>query len=208
MKVCEAVIFDLGGVILDIDYKATEAALRQLMGPRADSYYQQTRQNPLFDDLETGRVDPAVFRQKIVEWAGRPLSDTAIDQAWNAMLGGLPLARLDFIKKMTKQFRVFLLSNTNVIHKAAFDQISQQTLAEVPFDSFFEAAYYSHLVGMRKPDVAIYRYVVERHGLNPETTLFIDDNLSNVEGAKAAGLHGFHLRGELLEASLPFLSQT
>ncbi len=207
MKSCEAVIFDLGGVILDIDYQATERALQSLLGPAAVSYYQQNRQNSLFDDLETGHIESEVFRQQLMQWAGKPLATELIDQAWNAMLGDLPLARLDFIRQVAAKRRVFLLSNTNRIHKDAFDRIVDRALAGRSFDAYFEAAYYSHELGLRKPNPAIYRLVCDRHGLIAEKTLFIDDNASNVEGAREAGLLGFHLQGDLLQSPLSFLCE-
>lgn len=205
MQDCDAVIFDLGGVLLDINYQATERALRGLLGPRSDHYYQQTQQSPLFDDLETGRIEPQHFYQGLVELAGMPLSTEAINQAWNAMLGRLPIARMAFVEKVATRRRVFLLSNTNAIHKAAFDQIIAEDLPGKKFDACFEAAYYSHLIGLRKPHPEVYRYVTDRHGLDPARTLFIDDNRANVEGARQAGLQAFHLQGELLEAPLDFL---
>ncbi len=205
MQECSAVIFDLGGVLLDINYQATEKALRGLLGPRSDQYYLQTQQSPLFDDFETGRIEPHHFHQGLCELAGITLSSTAITEAWNAMLGRMPQARMAFVQKVAARRRVFLLSNTNAIHKAAFDQIIAADLPGQPFDEFFEAAYYSHLIGLRKPDPAIYRYVTDRHGLDPARTLFIDDNPSNVEGARLAGLQAFHLQGDLLLAPLDFL---
>ncbi len=205
MEAVNAVIFDLGGVILNIDYRATEKALRQLIGPRTEEYYQQSRQTALFDDLETGHIEPEEFRRSICLLAGRTLPNEAIDQAWNAMLGDLPLARMDFVKRVAARHRVFLLSNTNVIHKTAFEQIADQALQGPAFDDYFEAAYYSHQMGLRKPNPDIYRYVTSRHGLDPAATLFIDDNLANVEAARQAGLQSFHLQGELLTAPLNFL---
>jgi putative hydrolase of the HAD superfamily len=205
MQDCNAVIFDLGGVLLDINYQATEKALRGLLGPRSDQYYLQTKQSPLFDDLETGRIQPDQFHQGLCDLAGMTLHADAINEAWNAMLGRLPRERMAFVQKVARRRRVFLLSNTNAIHKAAFDKIIAEDLAGQNFDACFEAAYYSHLLGLRKPHPEIYRYVTDRHGLDPARTLFIDDNRDNVEGARQAGLLGFHLQGDLLQAPLDFL---
>ncbi len=205
MQECTAVIFDLGGVLLDINYQATEKALRGLLGPRSDQYYLQSKQSPLFDDLETGRIAPQQFHQGICELAGTTLPVEAINYAWNAMLGRMPRERMDFVQKVAARRRVFLLSNTNAIHKAAFDKIIAEDLPGQDFDSYFEAAYYSHLVGLRKPHPEIYRFVTDRHGLDPARTLFIDDNKDNVEGARQAGLLAFHLQGDLLKAPLDFL---
>jgi putative hydrolase of the HAD superfamily len=205
MQECNAVIFDLGGVLLDINYQATEKALRGLLGPQSDRYYLQTKQSPLFDDLETGRIQPEQFYQGISDLAGTRLHAPAITEAWNAMLGRLPRERMDFVQKVAARRRIFLLSNTNVIHKAAFDAIIAEDLPGQNFDAYFEAAYYSHLIGLRKPHPEVYRFVTDRHGLDPARTLFIDDNKDNVEGARQAGLLAFHLQGDLLKAPLDFL---
>jgi putative hydrolase of the HAD superfamily len=205
MQECNAVIFDLGGVLLDINYQATEKALRGLLGPQSDQYYLQTKQSPLFDDLETGRIQPEQFYQGVSDLAGTTLQAPAITEAWNAMLGRLPRERMEFVRKVAARRRVFLLSNTNVIHKAAFDAIIAEDLPGQNFDGYFEAAYYSHLIGLRKPHPEVYRFVTDRHGLDPARTLFIDDNKDNVEGARQAGLLAFHLQGDLLKAPLDFL---
>jgi HAD superfamily hydrolase (TIGR01509 family) len=205
MQECKAVIFDLGGVLLDINYQATEKALRGLLGPQSDRYYLQTKQSSLFDDFETGRIQPDQFYQGISDLAGTLLHAPAITEAWNAMLGRLPRERMAFVQEVAARRRLFLLSNTNVIHKAAFDAIIAEDFPGQNFDAYFEAAYYSHLIGLRKPHPEVYRFVTDRHGLDPARTLFIDDNKDNVEGARQAGLLAFHLQGDLLNAPLDFL---
>ncbi|MCX6129696.1 MAG: HAD family phosphatase [Proteobacteria bacterium] len=205
MQNIDAIIFDLGGVLLNIDYRATELAMQQLLGLKAHDTYQSHKQSRLFDELETGRLGIDEFYHKLREVSGRELKPSAIDQAWNAMLGELPLQRMQWIKKLGKQKRLFLLSNTNLIHKKAFDEIAHRTLQGSSFDQYFERAYYSHELGLRKPDLAVFQHVLEHNQLQPDRTLFIDDVLVNVEGARRAGLHAYHLRGELLDAPLGFL---
>jgi HAD superfamily hydrolase (TIGR01509 family) len=195
----EAVIFDLGGVILDIDYVATVRAFEELFGSEGRLSYSQQRQSSIFDELETGRVSPDAFYATLARELGRPLDPAAIDLAWNAMLGEIHPPRIDFIRKLGRSKRLFLLSNTNIIHKTAVADALQRPMGGVPFDSLFEAAYYSHEIGLRKPDVEVFRFVLDRHGLKPQTTLFIDDSLANIEGAKKTGLQVHHLRQELLD---------
>jgi glucose-1-phosphatase len=108
-------------------------------------------------------------------------------------LGTLPLARIDLLKKISGKFRIFLLSNTNNIHLQCFTEIAEDTLGSSSWDDLFEKAYYSHLIKMRKPDVAIYRYVLNENNLQAAETLFLDDNLSNLHGAASIGIQTFHV---------------
>ncbi len=195
----EAVIFDFGGVILDIDFAATDLALRTLMGEAAALSYTKMNQSAIFDALEIGAISSEDFYQAIRKAAGKQLSKVEIDKAWNAMLKDVPLARLQFIRDVAKKYRVFLLSNTNGIHKEAFDQTLSKHLGTGGFDKLFERAYYSHVFGMRKPHVATYAALLKDINVEPCKALFIDDNIANIEGAAAAGMQVLHLKGELLE---------
>ncbi len=203
----EAVIFDFGGVILDVDYEATTRAMRALLGEAAHLTYTQTDQSVLFDQLEIGQISPETFYRRLSASASQPVTREAIDLAWNAILGETRPERLDFIRRVARHRRVFLLSNTNALHKKAFDPRLSRWLGEESFDSLFEKAYYSHLMGLRKPAPEIYQYIVRRHGLTAERTLFIDDSVQNIRGAEAAGLRAYLLKGDLLAAPLDYLAE-
>ncbi|HRH64944.1 MAG TPA: HAD family phosphatase [Bacteroidia bacterium] len=190
----QAVIFDLGGVILDIDYKRTESAFLDLGVGNFGELFSQLRQDRLFDDFETGRIDPENFRERLRSIAGLPITDKQIDRAWNAILIGLPKQNVDFLFALReKNYRLFLLSNTNAIHEQAFRKMISDLYGEFIFDRIFEKMYLSHHVHLRKPDVAVYNLVLLENDLNPASTLFVDDSFQNIEGAKKAGLHSFWL---------------
>lgn len=192
----DTIIFDFGGVILDIDYPATSKAFRHLFGDGVE--YSQLNQGDLFDRFERGEITPAEFRADLRQAAEvSDISDEMIDQAWNAMLGGIPLARIRLLRELGKCKRLFLLSNTNAIHKQAFDQTLLEVLGEGVFEGLFEAAYYSHLIGRRKPEAEAFNLLIERHDLQPERTLFIDDSPQNIQGAEAVSLKCHHLTEEL-----------
>lgn len=195
----KAVIFDFGGVILDLDYPATDKALRALLGDAGELRYTKTHQSKLFDALETGRIQADAFYRAIREAAGKDLSDAAIDEAWNAMLLDVPPERFQFLRDVAKKRRIFLFSNTNAIHKAAFDRTLERHLGKGGFDRLFEKAYYSHIFGRRKPELRAYRDLLKENNLDPASTLFIDDNLDNIKGAAAAGLRVYHVTGDLLQ---------
>lgn len=203
MKI-DAVIFDFGGVILNLDYPATEKALMKLVGEGA--HYSQAHQSRIFDDLETGKIDPRKFHDAINSIAGHPIDPEAIDKAFCAMLLDVRPERFDFIRSVARHRRVFLFSNTNEIHKAVFDKTLEKHLGPGGFDALFEHAYYSHLIGLRKPHPEAYRYILKKHGLVAERTLFIDDSKDNISGASSVGLQTVHLTSELIdEPRLQFL---
>ncbi len=196
----DAVIFDFGGVILDLNYDATDQALKAMFPESAEIRYSKAAQTALFDAFETGELSPEEFRARLREAAAQDVSDEAIDRAWNAMLLDVPPARIEFLRQVAQRYRTFLFSNTNAIHKTAFDRILARHLGEAPFDGLFEKAYYSHTFGLRKPHVATYEALLKDAGLTASRTLFIDDNKDNIAGARAAGLQVYHLTGDLLQA--------
>ncbi len=200
----EAVIFDFGGVILDIDYTATVRALSQVLGLESEKFYTQHRQTSLFDDIETGAISEETFYAGLTAMATQPVSQLTLEEAWNAMLGGVRAERLDFVRKVGQRYRIFLLSNTNSIHKRAFDKtLMAVTGSPDGFERLFEKAYFSHLLGKRKPHAAVFEHVLKAHGLSAERTLFIDDSEQHIRGAQSVGLQTYHLQTELLASSLP-----
>lgn len=196
----EAIILDLGGVILNIDYAKTLVAFSQLAGQDISSLYTQHRQIALFDRYETGQISSEEFRQGLrSQLALRGTADdAAIDSAWNAMLLDVPPARLDSLAQLSERFRLFLLSNTNAIHKAAFEENLEAVFGDAAVLSRqFEATHYSHLMGDRKPNPTIFQRVVDEQGLIPSQTLFVDDTAGHLQGAQAVGLQTIHMAGDL-----------
>lgn len=190
-----SIILDLGGVILNIDYHRTIRAFKALGMDDFEHHFTQLRQARLFDRYETGRISDAEFREGLRPHLHPDVTDTEIDDAWNAMLLDLPAARLDLLRELAQGRRLFLLSNTNGIHIRAFHAQLQRTHGLADLSGFFERVYYSYRMGMRKPDPAIFRRVCDENGLDPSQTLFIDDSPQHVEGARAAGLGAVHLTG-------------
>jgi len=188
-----AVIFDLGGVILNIDYSLTSRAFQSLGFNDFDRFYSQAKQSDVFDQFETGKIKPDEFRNFIRSYKN-DLSDAQIDFAWNAMLLDLPLERIELLKKLNHQLPIFLLSNTNDIHIEAFLRIVEDTYGTKDlFDHIFVDHYYSSKIGFRKPNENCFNYVVSQNNLDTNKTLFIDDSIQHVEGAKKVGLEAIHL---------------
>ncbi|HRH37198.1 MAG TPA: HAD family phosphatase [Flavobacteriales bacterium] len=201
MQAIDTIILDLGGVLIDVDYHASTRAFADLGHHRFDALYSQAKQNHVFDAFETGELSPAQFRDRIRELLNAPITDKEIDACWNAMIGTIPQARLDLVERLKQRYTVLLLSNTNAIHVPAFEGIVARTNGIAQFKSLFHGAYYSCEIGKRKPDVEAFHHVLELHNASPERTLFIDDSIQHVIGARAAGLYAEHLdvgRGDII----------
>ena len=182
------IIFDLGGVILTLDYQKTIDEFSKLANVDFNQFYTQYQQLTFFDEFERGEISTSQFRDNIRKEFNLTSSDTEIDFAWNAMLGYIPEERIDFLKNLKKEKRIFLLSNTNQIHLEKFNQIIEEKNNIDWLTSLFEKTYYSHQTGMRKPESRIFEMVLEENNLQASETLFIDDSKQHIEGAKAVGI--------------------
>ena len=187
------IIFDLGGVILNIDYAKTSSAFKKLALATFDELYSQIKQNTLFDDLEKGKVTPEEFIREIKSLMPPSVSKEEIINAWNAMLLDLPENRITLLKQVNKNYSIFLLSNTNQIHYDCYIDYIRKTY-DLNFDTLFEQAFYSHHIGHRKPDKECFEYVCNKANIVPSETLFIDDSIQHVEGAKKFGINEFKLK--------------
>jgi putative hydrolase of the HAD superfamily len=187
------IIFDLGGVILNIDYHLTINAFKALGFVDFDSLFTQANQVGLFDMLDKGLITPQEFRDGIRRITSTSISDSQIDMAWNAMLLDFPPSRLELLRRVKQGYRTFLLSNTNAIHIEAYNKILFNTFGVNNLSVFFEREYYSHLVHMRKPDAEVFKLILNENNLRPEETLFIDDSLQHVVGARKLGIQAYHL---------------
>ena len=190
------IIFDFGGVILNIDYNRTINAFRSMGVERFDEKYTQFNQSPIFDQLERGEIAPVDFREGLREMLGKACTDQELDNAWNAMLLDLPAERLQLLKQLSTQRRIILLSNTNVIHVACFETEMKRLHGIDNLNGYFEKVFYSCSVGMRKPESRIFEFVLDEMGFNPSETLFIDDSPQHIEGARSAGINAYHLRAD------------
>ena len=199
MTAIRNIIFDLGGVIINLDTAATIRAFEALGAGNFSDVYSQLQQKPVFDLFDKGLVSGTEFRKELNQLTGLQLSDAVFDGAWNAMLLDFPKQRLNLLKAMKTKYRTFLLSNTNLIHVEAFEGDLSRRHGLPNLSSFFEKTYYSCNMGMRKPDREIFDFVLKENKLDPAETLFIDDSPQHVEGAKRAGIQAIQLgKGEEL----------
>lgn len=186
------IIFDLGGVILNIDISKTQEAYRLLGVKNIEEVFRMGHVGSFFKQYETGEIDDDQFIKLIKEKAGsNPASDMVVD-AWNALLLDFPPERIHFLKAIKSKYKLFLLSNTSALHHTRFQEIFSQQFGG-SLDDLFDKAYYSHVIKLHKPDKASYQLILDENFLTGGDTLFIDDSLANVAGAERAGLKAIHL---------------
>lgn len=184
-------IFDLGGVILDLSIDDTLRSFAALTGKDLETTRQFYNSAPEFISYEIGGMTDGEFRKFINEHCVTSPTDDTIDQCWNGMLRGLPKSKLDLILSLKNKYNVFLLSNTNSIHiKHIHDVMLPSIPGALPsLDDYFHRAYYSHVMKKRKPHVDIFEEVLSESKLKAHESLFLDDNHDNIVGAGKAGIH-------------------
>ncbi len=193
IKGIKHIIFDLGGVILNIDYKLTEKAFIEAGITNFPELYSQLRQTDLFDKFEVGGISAAEFVGELQKAAPTAITEAQVLQAWNAMILDYPLRRLQVLQQLRLHYDLFLLSNTNEIHEATFNDVLMRDRGIPNIGVFFDRVYLSHRVGLRKPNPEIFMRVMDESGLKPEHTLFIDDSPQHVAAAKELGIQTIFL---------------
>ncbi len=194
MRGIKNIIFDLGGVIINLDNQRTTDAFVALGLKNIKEYFGHGHAASFFKDYEIGKITDRQFIDAIRETGGLNATDQAIVDSWNALLLDFPVERIQLLNQLGQRYRLFLFSNTNALHLTALRAIYTRTFGSGSLEDYFEKTYYSHLLGMRKPDRASYEYILQENGLNGPETLFVDDAIINVEGAEQAGLKGLFLR--------------
>ncbi|MEJ5995899.1 HAD family phosphatase [Pedobacter sp. Du54] len=189
MNTFKNIIFDYGNVIFEIDFESTQKKFTQLGITDIQDFFAHKGHNTLFDDFETGSISTSQFRNGIREAANnQSITDQEIDHAWNSLLIGVSGNNHEVLMQVKNRYRTFLLSNNNEIHYNWIIDYLKSTFQIENYDSFFEKAYFSQQMRLRKPNVNIFEQVLKENYLNPEETLFIDDSPQHIEGAKKAGL--------------------
>lgn len=195
MKTVKALLFDLGGVIVNLDYHKTINAFDALGVANTESLYNQFNQTEIFDGFETGSLSGKEFINLMKHQIPTYSSESEIKKAWNAMILGFEEAKLKQIKKYSENIPCYLLSNTNEIHL----EYIQTLLGEMPFKNLevlFNKCYYSHIIGKRKPHKETFEWVLNDMGYAAEDVLFIEDSPQHIEGAKTINLNTLYLTQE------------
>ena len=186
------ILFDLGGVILDINVQATLKQFYDLGFPAELMQYPHSMTTDLFYNYETGKMDTEQFRDEIRLRTGVEMSNQAFDEAWNAMLLRIPRERTELLKRLSKPYNLYMLSNTSALHVKVFEKMYLEAAGE-SMQSVFKKIYYSHEIGWHKPDHEAWEYVIKDAAIKPEETLFLDDNIHNVKASQELGFQAIHI---------------
>tara|TARA_B100000902_G_scaffold277742_2_gene263563 strand:- start:2736 stop:3356 length:621 start_codon:yes stop_codon:yes gene_type:complete len=192
MKKIKSIIFDLGAVLLNIDYNKTISEFNKIGIKNSNKFYSKENQNSLFDLLETGNISEKKFIHEVQNLCD--VNDKkSIICAWNAMILDLPEKRLELIHKLKKKYRLYLLSNTNAIHIRYFIEKIGKEKYEY-FYSAFNKVYFSHEISLRKPDKKSFELILLENSLLPTEVLFIDDSIQHIESANKLKINTHHLK--------------
>ena len=183
----DTIIFDFGDIFINLDKEATPLALKRLGLKEWNSNL-----DALNLDFEKGKISEMEFIIGLQNYIPNA-SIHQIREAWNAILLDFPLYRLEFLQMLSHKYRLFLLSNTDSIHIEQFQHKAGISFYR-DFYQCFEKVYFSYELGMRKPESAIFEFIIKEHNLMPKNTLFVDDNLENIESAEKLGLQVWHLQ--------------
>jgi putative hydrolase of the HAD superfamily len=193
MKNIKNIIFDLGGVIINLDIEKTIAEFNKICDVKFEDYYTQAKQSELFNQLDKGAISEEDFFEKLRKEIRYNGNDEKLFYAWNAMLLDIPEKRLDVLVKAKQQYNTFLLSNTNETHVKIFERNLYLEHGVKNFEDYFDKVYYSCRMNMRKPDKEIFEFVLKENKLIPEETVFIDDSIQHVKGAGECGINAYLL---------------
>ncbi len=179
------ILFDFGGVFVDLDMEAVNTGIQTYLGMSLQGLYHRHRE--IFDGFETGHLSEKEFVDAV---AAMGLPKNKIVDIWNKMVLGIPKNRIDFLRSLQGKYDLYLYRNTNPLHEKELDRLlrAQQGLSLKEFRQLFKASWFSHDIGFRKPDKEGFEYIIRETGIAPKETLFIDDSLSYLEGAKAVGM--------------------
>ena len=184
------IIFDLGGVILNIDPAITMDEMKKLGISNFDHVFNKMKENGILEQLEKGEITEEQFMKLFRQNINKPIEYQTLIDTWNLLLLDYPEERIELLDRLNRsdRYRTFLLSNTNIIHKKDYTRQLQEEFGIEGLEDLFEKAYFSHEIHMRKPDPEIFKFVLEDSGLKAEETLFIDDTKENIESAEKLGI--------------------
>ncbi len=188
----KSILFDLGGVILDINVQATLKRFYELGFPAELMQYPHSMSTDLFFKYETGKIGTDEFRNEIRKKTGIQITDEVFDEAWNAMIVKVPEERTALLKELSNRYDLYMLSNTSSLHAPVFEKMYKDA-AGISMHDAFARIYYSFEIGFHKPDLEAWEYVIKDSGISPRETLFLDDNIQNIKASQELGFQAIHI---------------
>tara|TARA_S200000501_G_scaffold246520_1_gene230858 strand:+ start:124 stop:747 length:624 start_codon:yes stop_codon:yes gene_type:complete len=188
LKNINTIIFDLGGVIIDLDSKSVIDQFQKYSDKTAKDIICLISQSQDLIDYEMGKMSDSDFCEAVNKLLHTELSQASFETIWNSFLGNIKQDKLHLMLALKDQFNLLILSNTNAIHQRSFDQRVGELISTRIMSDMVHTAYYSHELGLRKPDPNIYKRVIDLQNLNPTRTLFFDDRNENINMAQDFGI--------------------
>ncbi|HEY5509180.1 MAG TPA: HAD family phosphatase [Paludibacter sp.] len=183
-------IFDFGGVLIDLDMNQSILNFKKLGIENVEKYLSNFGQSGFFMQLEKGEISAEEFRSEIRKMTPNTITDSEIDDAWNAFLVRIPSEKLDIVYELRKKYRVIMLSNTNVIHfpyaEQTFFSYKNRSINE-----YFDKCYRSYDMKMAKPDTEIFEAILSQEQVAANRCLLLDDGPKNIEQAHKLGLQTY-----------------
>ena len=189
-----SIIFDFGGVLLDIDYQRTYDAMGKLLGIEFDPNGLPKETIQALNDFEIGKINTETFIWNLQRLAKNemPIGQDII-KSWNAMLLGWDTSKFEFLSRLKQKYKLYLLSNTNELHIEWVRKDLKRNHYITDFEPrYFDNVYYSHIIQKRKPNIEIFEFVLDDADIQAKHTLFIDDLGENIQAAKSVGLLTYH----------------
>jgi len=182
------IIFDLGGVLLDLDVQKTFDAFEKMGLSKEVIMERYNSKGNFFFQFEKGQISANEFRESLRKMIGNSVSNEKIDYAWNEMIRGFKNDTIKLLSDLSGKYPVYLLSNTNEIHLPFYSEQFREASGGTILQKYFIETYYSHIIGTRKPEPESFRHVLKEAGIEPTETLFIDDFEENCVSAREIGL--------------------
>ena len=189
----DVIIFDLGNVLIDLDYPKIIQEFKKVANKNQDNIRKLVMDSKVLNKFETGQIEPERFLAAVNQILDTNLSEDEFEQIWNSMLKSISKERMDKVLKIGKRFDTYILSNTNITHELAFEAMVVDATGKDSIRDFVKEAYFSHEVGMRKPNADIYEFVIDDISNYASRMLFLDDRLDNVEAARVAGMKAMQI---------------
>ncbi len=187
--------FDLGVVLINLDFEKT-AQLFLAKVPHLDRevFLGKEAQHSLYNGYEIGKLSTAEIVRNFNAHHQTELSVEYFTEAWNAMILQFPREKIELLQRLKSSGKkLFLLSNINELHAHAAEARFLELGLPFSFHSLFDKVYYSHLVGMRKPEPEIFQLILNENNLKPEAVIFVDDSLQHIRSARKLGIRSLHL---------------
>jgi FMN phosphatase YigB (HAD superfamily) len=189
----DAFIFDLGEVIVHLDEDTTLAMFAEYAAYPKEEIKEKLISHPALYQYEVGALTDREFVDAICQDLKMTIDIHEFQRIWNSLIVHIPSLNLQLLATLKDSYHTLVLSNTNSMHVQRFESIVQEMSGGGALSDFVHFTYYSHELGLRKPSIESFEYLISEHGLIPERTIFFDDKIENIEASTRLGIKSIHV---------------